>query len=101
MRSNNPKQRCPALWYPMAGVALQLLVMEDVISSDPKRGSCYDFLFIRLGRTTFVSWLCLGHMGIRANSPNQRCPTLSLKKFVFFMQLLLPLQSLRLRSRLQ
>ena len=45
---------CPAVWHPMAGVALQLLVMEDVLSSDPTRGSCFDFPFSRPGRTTFV-----------------------------------------------
>ena len=38
----------------MAGVALQLLVMEDVIFSDPTRGSRYDFPFSRPGTTTFV-----------------------------------------------
>ena len=45
MRANSPKQRCPALWYPMAGVALQLLVMEEVLSSDPSRASRSDFPF--------------------------------------------------------
>ena len=42
MRANYPKQRCPALWEPIAGVSLQLLVMEDVIFSDLTRGSRYD-----------------------------------------------------------
>ena len=42
MRANTPKQRRLALWYPMAGVVLQLLlVMEEVLSFDPPFGSRY------------------------------------------------------------
>ena len=63
MRANSPKQRFPAQCYPMAGVALQLLVMKEVLSSDSTRGSRSDFLFSRPGRTTFVLLLYLGHMG--------------------------------------
>ena len=54
MRANSPKQHCLALWYPMAGVALQLSVMEEFLSSHPPRGSRADFPFSRPGRTTFV-----------------------------------------------
>ena len=43
MRANSPKQRYPALEYAMAGVALQLLVMEEILFSDPTRGSRSDF----------------------------------------------------------
>ena len=42
---------------------LQLLVMEDVLSSDPTRESRSDFPFSRQGRTIFVLLLYLGHMG--------------------------------------
>ena len=58
MRANSPKQRCPALWHAMAGAALQLLVMEEVISSDPTRGSRYNFPFSRPGSMTFVFIIC-------------------------------------------
>ena len=76
----------------MAGVALQLLVMEEVPSSDPTRGSRSDFIlsnpgfffsfgiykskgkdfffvwdfllgYTNPGRMTFVLLLHLGHMG--------------------------------------
>ena len=48
---------------PMAGVVLQLLVMEEVLSSDPTRESRYDLPFSRPGRTAVVLLLYLGHMG--------------------------------------
>ena len=54
---------CTALWYLKAGVVLELLVMEEILSFDPTRGSCYDFPFNSPGRTTFVLLLYLGHMG--------------------------------------
>ena len=38
VKTNTSKQRYPALRYPIAGVVLQLLVMKDVLSSDPTRG---------------------------------------------------------------
>ena len=41
---------------------LQLLVMEEVLSSDPTRGSRYDVPCSRPERTTFVLLLCLGHI---------------------------------------
>ena len=63
MRTSNPKQSCPALWYPLAVVVLQLLVIEDVTFFVSTRGSRYDFPFSWRGRTTFVLLLCLGHMG--------------------------------------
>ena len=53
MRANGPKQRCPALWYSMVGVVLQLLVMEEALPSNPTRGCRHDFPFSRPGRTTF------------------------------------------------
>ena len=45
----------------MAGVALELLVMGDSLSSDPTRGSRSDFPFSRPGRTTlYLIRLVLG-----------------------------------------
>ena len=45
---------------------LQLLVMEDGLSSDPTRGSRSDFPFSRPGRTT----LCLSFGEIGQNQEN-------------------------------
>ena len=54
MRADSAKKRCPVLWYPKTYVALQLLVMEEVLSLDPTRESRHDFPCGRPGRTTFV-----------------------------------------------
>ena len=63
MWAYSPKQSCSALWYPWLEWLLQLLVMEEGLSSDPTRGSRCDFPVSRPGRTTFVLLLYLGHMG--------------------------------------
>ena len=57
MRDNSPKQRCPDLRYPTAGIASQLLVIKDVLSSNLARGFSDDFPFRKPERTS-QSYCC-------------------------------------------
>ena len=43
MKANSPNQRCLGLWLPYCWSYVQLLVMEEVLCSDPTRRSRYDF----------------------------------------------------------
>ena len=58
-RANKSKQRCPTLWYSVAGFVSQMLVMKD-LPSDPTRGSSNDFPFNRPERTTFTHLILVG-----------------------------------------
>ena len=50
MRANGPKQCCPGLRYLIPGVVLQLMVIEEVLSSHSALGRCDDIRFSILGR---------------------------------------------------
>ena len=45
MRADSLKQRYPRLWCPISGVALLLLVVEEIPSFDSARKSRDDFQF--------------------------------------------------------
>ena len=83
MSANSPQQRCPTVGYPIAGVALQLLVIEHVLSFDTARGSCDELMTSHsIGQEGRSLFFCL-YFGHRGNLTGMRRSFYVLKKLNF------------------